>query len=449
MAFDFRSPDFAPQQQPVFQASKTDFYAGRPREQQQEEKPKRSFRNVMGEIADVLALAGGSQPMYQISMDRKAEAARQAQADRAMQAAATEKAAGNKRESEDVAFNSAARALARYADDDPNVDVAPAIERVAQTFGLSPEKTDIFRKGGREAIRDAMSAQRDPNKIEAVSSYMEKMQALKSNDPVIRQAAQAELKKNTYIAPQAQQATPSDVLQAKWYSTASPRERDAYDKLNGQGQYSEAAARSRVAPKPRQTLVKPLGSKEITMQENLTGQIAANAGVNADIGGLYSQLKSGKLDLGLANNHVSRIRNFIGASTQKSRNYSSFQKTLGNVVNTLLLSAKGTQTEGDAKRAAELIMDNPNDNQNVMQGLIELQAINRRLNETRKYQLDDLRSNRGLAPIDTSRYERVPSARNLSQQQQVQAAQQQRRQQPSVQQQRPAAQSGWKVTEVR
>ena len=73
---------------------------------------------------------------------------------------------------------------------------------------------------------------------------------------------------------------------------------------------------------------------------------------------------------------------------------------------------KGVQTEGDAQRAWNEILTNINDPQLVMQRLAEVQAINERAANIRKMNVENIRNNYNQPSLDTTGYEKQPSALN-------------------------------------
>jgi hypothetical protein len=81
-------------------------------------------------------------------------------------------------------------------------------------------------------------------------------------------------------------------------------------------------------------------------------------------------IKTGKLPLGVVPNTEAQLRNWLGKSTPESVLYADFLRTIDQSVNAVLSAAKGTQTEGDAIRARNQILRNPNDAA-VVQGALK------------------------------------------------------------------------------
>ncbi len=125
---------------------------------------------------------------------------------------------------------------------------------------------------------------------------------------------------------------------------------------------------------------------------------------------LEGQIDAGKLKLGPVSNIASQARNMAGMSDEQSRNFQSFQSTLEKLRNDSLRLNKGVQTEGDAQRAWNELIKNINDPKVVKQRLGEIQKINARAANLRKMNIDSIRSNYGMEPMDTSGYEKQAPA---------------------------------------
>ena len=114
------------------------------------------------------------------------------------------------------------------------------------------------------------------------------------------------------------------------------------------------------------------------------------------IGNLVEDLQSGNLDLSPSSQLSGKAMNMIGMSTPNSRNIENFQTTLNQAVNDILMMAKGTQTEGDAQRAAQIIAAfPPRDKASAMRVLNRLAGIQRNIIETLDQNIDGVYSNYG------------------------------------------------------
>jgi hypothetical protein len=86
-------------------------------------------------------------------------------------------------------------------------------------------------------------------------------------------------------------------------------------------------------------------------------------------------LDEGKLKFGPIGNAVESVRNYTGITSEESRNKAEFLNTVDQYTNDILSLAKGPQTDGDARRARDLIRNNLNDPQIVRTQLEKLRGI--------------------------------------------------------------------------
>ena len=146
----------------------------------------------------------------------------------------------------------------------------------------------------------------------------------------------------------------------------------------------------------------PVGAQKI--QDDHLNAIGVSAGVNDQLNTAIAQINSGKLRLGPVENAISAGANYMGASTENSRNFNSFKATIEKIRNQTLLLNRGVQTEGDAQRALNELFGNLNDAQVVKQRLREIQQINQRAIALRQQQVAQIRADNGLSDIDYSRF---------------------------------------------
>lgn len=153
-----------------------------------------------------------------------------------------------------------------------------------------------------------------------------------------------------------------------------------------------------------------LPTSALKMQQEELDAIGTSGSINADLGSLEKQIDAGKLQLGPVNNLLAKGKNLIGASDEASRNLASFQSTLEKLRNDSLRLNKGVQTEGDAQRAWNELVSNINDPKVVKQRLGEIQKINERAANLRRMNVDNIRANFGVDPMDVSAYKNQPAA---------------------------------------
>lgn len=121
------------------------------------------------------------------------------------------------------------------------------------------------------------------------------------------------------------------------------------------------------------------------------------------IGNLVNDIKQGKLNLNAGNQISAKAKNFIGMSDANSRGIENFNTVLNQAINDVLIMAKGTQTEGDAKRAAQVIAANPpRDNAAALQVLNRLAGLQRNIKEALNQNVDNIYGNYGIQRPQTN-----------------------------------------------
>jgi hypothetical protein len=165
-----------------------------------------------------------------------------------------------------------------------------------------------------------------------------------------------------------------------------------------------------VGAQKQQQNVPKLPTSALKLQQEELDAIGTASSVNADVRALRGQIETGKLNLGPMENVSSRAKNFVGMSDQNSRNFASFQATLEKIRNDSLRLNKGVQTEGDAVRAWNELVNNINDPKVVRQRLEEIERLNQRAADLRKMNVDNIRMNFGVDPLDMSGYQAPPAA---------------------------------------
>lgn len=156
--------------------------------------------------------------------------------------------------------------------------------------------------------------------------------------------------------------------------------------------------------------VPKLPTSALKMQQEELDAVGTASSINADLAAMGQQIDSGKLQLGPVNNLLAKGKNLIGASDESSRNLATFQSTLEKLRNDSLRLNKGVQTEGDAQRAWNEMIANINDPKVVKQRLGEIQKINERAANLRKMNVENIRQNFGVEPLDTGGYQNQPAA---------------------------------------
>lgn len=162
--------------------------------------------------------------------------------------------------------------------------------------------------------------------------------------------------------------------------------------------------------KAQQTQAKPMPATALKMQNDALDMIGISSSIQADLGAIEEQIKTGALDFGPVKNLVNNARNIAGVSTEQSRNFATFKSTLEKLRNDSLRLNKGVQTDGDAQRAWNELFQNINDPGVVQKRLAEIKSINARAVDLRKREVEDIRNNYGQPQYDFSAQTNVPAA---------------------------------------
>jgi hypothetical protein len=155
---------------------------------------------------------------------------------------------------------------------------------------------------------------------------------------------------------------------------------------------------------------KPLPGSALKMQQEALDAIGVASTITADLKALEKQIDDGKLKFGPVSNLVNKGLNLVGRSTEESRNLSTFKSSLERLRNESLRLNTGVQTDGDAQRAWNELLENITDTELVKQRLKEIQAINKRGTELQRLKVDGIRANYGKAPLETDSYTQQPPA---------------------------------------
>ena len=150
---------------------------------------------------------------------------------------------------------------------------------------------------------------------------------------------------------------------------------------------------------------KPLPATVLKMQNEALDKLSVASNIDKDLAIVEQQIIDGKLNLGFFGNIASDLKNKAGYSDENSRNYATFKNTLEKLRNDSLRLNTGVQTDGDAQRAWNELFANINDNEFVKKRLGEIRTINQRGADLQKLQVDQIRTNFDVEPLDFSKYE--------------------------------------------
>lgn len=166
--------------------------------------------------------------------------------------------------------------------------------------------------------------------------------------------------------------------------------------------------------KARQQTQAQLPVPALKMQIENMDSIKSVEGMNRQISDTIGLIENNEIEFGPIENVVNQAKNLIGASDEKSRNLAKFKTDLEQWRNGILLLHKGVQTEGDAKRAMNAIIQNINDKDIVAKQLKVLRDKNNQAIQAKKSNINAIRKNYGLPALDSQPTQQAPSADSLN-----------------------------------
>jgi hypothetical protein len=116
------------------------------------------------------------------------------------------------------------------------------------------------------------------------------------------------------------------------------------------------ASMANAAKQAKGTEIKPLSTGDIKMITEAKTRVADYDYNITKIDDFLTKIEDGKLNFGMLNNLKETVLIGSGKAKEAATNKVAFEQWAKNAVNALLLKAKGTQTEGDAKRAGEQVL---------------------------------------------------------------------------------------------
>ena len=132
-----------------------------------------------------------------------------------------------------------------------------------------------------------------------------------------------------------------------------------------------------------------------------------SAGINDDVNKYIKLLENKEMTLGITDSVEDAISSGLGIANQDTANRADFMTFITKLTNDSLRLNKGTQTEGDAKRAKQELFANLNDEKIVISRLKEIMRINERAIKNRKRAINRRRNNEGVKAFDFSTYNDV------------------------------------------
>jgi len=149
---------------------------------------------------------------------------------------------------------------------------------------------------------------------------------------------------------------------------------------------------------------KPMPTAALKMQQENVESLGVSSAIQSDMMKYDSMIGEGKLDLGLFKNVGSKVKLLAGTKDPNAINYGNFINDMEKMRNDSLRLNKGTQTEGDAIRAMNEILTNPNSPEYVQSRLKIISEKQAQIAEEKKANNNLIRSNYGNEPLDYSLY---------------------------------------------
>lgn len=272
--------------------------------------------------------------------------------------------------------------------------IIPA-EMHQRALATMPDDPNVLR----QRLREGVAAQMAPDKM--LEFFAPKADKIDNGQQIMYRDTNPNsptFGQNVAGAPVQKMQTPDSIASnettRRGQDISAATTRRGQDMTDARGRESNEIARIKAGNAgPNGAPVKPMPSSALKMQNEALDMIGIASSIQADLGAISQQLKTGKLDFGPVSNVVNSARNAVGMSNEQSRNFATFKSTLEKLRNDSLRLNKGVQTDGDAQRAWNELFQNINDPGVVAQRLEEIDRINARAVELRKREVDDIRNN--------------------------------------------------------
>ena len=149
---------------------------------------------------------------------------------------------------------------------------------------------------------------------------------------------------------------------------------------------------------------KPLSTSAQKAEDEDFGAIDISNSILAETQGFLDKIDSRELSFRPLSGVSDSIALAAGSSDEGILNRQSFDLFLQRLRNASLRLNKGTQTEGDAERALQEIVNNRSNTKVVQRALQDLQRANERAVEERKRNINRRRKTQGVGSFDFSDY---------------------------------------------
>lgn len=250
-----------------------------------------------------------------------------------------------------------------------------------------------------ERKADTMQSELDKKRAELMAKYV----SAYGKDPV---GASQILMQDPELSGDAMKMAVSSIDKQKelalkesdWQREAALKRELAAMRINGSGSMTINPDTGDIEPNPYSEKPLPVGA--LKMQQEAVDALKAAENTSSLSSKLAQQAISGELNLGPMSNLINRGRNFIGASTPESVNLGLMETDLEKLRNDTLRLNKGVQTEGDAIRAMNEVIQSKNDPQLFAAAMGRLNDINNRAAQMQQMQIDQIRQNYRVAPLN-------------------------------------------------
>lgn len=167
---------------------------------------------------------------------------------------------------------------------------------------------------------------------------------------------------------------------------------------------SESREQARAEAKALAKKLEPLPVGAQKQRSDELEAIATSSQIDRNLTKFIDLIDGGKLDFGPINNLANRTRNALGVSNKESQNFANFNAELEKLRNDSLRLNAGVQTDGDAQRAWNELINNINDKDVVLSRLKIIRDKSREALGIRKSRVDLIQENYGKPPIDFEPY---------------------------------------------
>ena len=168
-----------------------------------------------------------------------------------------------------------------------------------------------------------------------------------------------------------------------------------------------------VAAEQKKKADKPLSTSAQKAEDEDFGAIDIAANIVSETNDFMQLIDSGDLSFSPLAGATDAVSLALGGGDEDTLNRQSFDLFLQRLRNASLRLNKGTQTEGDAERALQEIVNNRNNTKAVRKALQDLQRANERAVEERKRNINRRRKSQGAGAFDFSDYGSVTTSDDI------------------------------------